>query len=237
MKDNIKNIIFDLGGVLVGLDAKRCIAAFRKIGCGVLASYVEEHRTEDLFLDTELGRISEAEFCDEVRRIAITDTPDADIVWAWNQLLTTIPVDKLHRLRQLRASGYRVFLLSNTNIMHWTYCRDHLFTVDGMTADDYFDRIFLSYEMHLAKPSTDIFSQALAQAGIRAEETLFIDDRDENCQAAANIGIDTLLETTGEEWTKMGRWKNGKMERWEDEKMERWKDGKMGRWKDGKMER
>ena len=204
MKDNIKNIIFDLGGVLVGLDAERCIAAFRKVGCGVLASYVEEHRTEDLFLDTELGRIGEAEFCDEVRRIARADATDADIVWAWNQLLTTIPVGKLRLLSRLRANGYRVFLLSNTNIMHWTFCRDRLFTADGLAADDYFDRIFLSYEMHLAKPSAEIFSQALAMADIRADETLFIDDRDENCQAAASLGIDTLLETTGEEWTRIG---------------------------------
>lgn len=74
MNDNIKNIIFDLGGVLVGLDPKRCIEAFRKVGCGVLANYVEEHRTEDLFLDTELGRISQEEFCNEVRRLSLTDT-------------------------------------------------------------------------------------------------------------------------------------------------------------------
>ena len=205
MKDNIKNIVFDLGGVLVGLDPERCIAAFRRVGCGTLASYVEEHRTEDLFLDTELGRISEAEFCREVRRIAQTAAADADIVWAWNQLLTTIPVAKLRLLRRLRAAGYRVCLLSNTNVMHWTFCRDRLFTADGMTARDYFDRIFLSYEMHLAKPDTEIFSQALAQAGLRAVETLFIDDRVENCAAAASLGIATLRETTGEDWTKLLR--------------------------------
>lgn len=207
MKDNnIKNIIFDLGGVLVGLDPKRCIGAFRKVGCGVLASYVEEHRTEDLFLDTELGRISEAEFCDEVRRLSLTDTADADIVWAWNQLLTTIPVAKLRLLYRLRHEEHRrVFLLSNTNIMHWTACRDHMFTADGKTADDYFDQIFLSYEMHLAKPDPEIFRQALAQAGISAADTLFIDDRGENCAAAASVGISTLLETTGEDWMKMER--------------------------------
>ena len=62
-----KNIIFDLGCVLVGLNAERCIKAFKEIGCGAIATYVEEHRTEDLFLDTELGHISQAEFCDEVR--------------------------------------------------------------------------------------------------------------------------------------------------------------------------
>lgn len=202
MNDNIKNIIFDLGGVLVGLDPKRCIEAFRKVGCGVLANYVEEHRTEDLFLDTELGRISQEEFCNEVRRLSLTDTEDKDIVWAWNQLLTDIPVSKLRLLQRLRADGYRVFLLSNTNIMHWSYCRDHLFTVDGHCADDYLEHIFLSYEMHLAKPDTTIFSQALAEAGIRADETLFIDDREENCEAAQAVGIKAMRETTGVDWTK-----------------------------------
>ena len=103
----IKNIIFDLGGVLVGLNPERCINAFREIGCGVLASYVEEHRTEDLFLETELGHIDEGEFCNEVRRIAHTDTPDKDIVWAWNQLLTGIPHEKLLRLARLKQQGYR----------------------------------------------------------------------------------------------------------------------------------
>ena len=90
-----KNIIFDLGCVLVGLNPERCIKAFKEIGCGAIATYVEEHRTEDLFLDTELGRISQAQFCDEVRRLSGSTTSDADIVWAWNQLLTGIPLEKL----------------------------------------------------------------------------------------------------------------------------------------------
>ncbi len=199
---NVKNIIFDLGCVLVGLNPQRCINAFRHVGCGVLASYVEEHRTEDLFLDTELGRISQSEFCDEVRRLSLTDTTDADIVWAWNQLLTEIPARKLERLQALKDAGYRIFLLSNTNIMHWEHCRDHLFTLLGKQADDYFERIFLSYEMHLAKPDPEIFAQTLRQAGIKAEETLFVDDLEANIQAAAQMGISTLHETSGVEWLK-----------------------------------
>lgn len=192
-----KNIIFDLGGVLVGLDPQRCIEAFRKVGCGVLASYVEEHRTEDLFLETELGRISEADFCDEVRSLSHTETSDQDIVWAWNQLLTTIPVTKLRLLDRLRAEGHRLFLLSNTNVMHWTFCRDHLFTIDGKTPDSYFERIFLSYEMHLAKPDTAIFAEAMRQAGLKAEATVFVDDREENCLAAHSLGIETVLLKDG----------------------------------------
>lgn len=203
MKDNIKNIMFDLGGVLVSLHPERCIEAFRKVGCGALASYVEEHRTEDLFLDTELGRITQAQFCDAVRSLSHTATSDSDIIWAWNELLGDIPTRKLRRLAKLREAGCRLFLLSNTNVMHWTLCRDRLFTADGRQADSYFDRIFLSYEMHLAKPDAGIFRAALAEAGISAAETLFIDDREENCAAAASVGMDTLHETTGSLWEEL----------------------------------
>lgn len=197
-----KNIIFDLGCVLVGLNPERCIKAFKEIGCEAIATYVEEHRTEDLFLDTELGRISQAQFCDEVRRLSGSATSDADIVWAWNQLLTGIPVEKLQLIERLKAAGHRIFLLSNTNIMHWNYCRDNHFTIDGKTAGFYFDGIFLSYEMHLKKPDNDIFQQTLKEAGILAEDTLFIDDLKENCLAAEALGITTLHETTGLDWCR-----------------------------------
>ena len=67
-ENNIKNIVFDMGGVLVGLNAQRCIDAFVALGAQEIATYVEEHRTEDLFLDIELGHITTHDFCDEVRR-------------------------------------------------------------------------------------------------------------------------------------------------------------------------
>lgn len=200
MNNNIKNIIFDMGGVLVGLDAKRCIDAFRTIGCEKIAFYVEEHRTEDLFLDTELGRITEDEFCDEVRRLTATDASNERIVWAWNELLTGIAEEKLNFLSQLKERGYRLFLLSNTNSMHWQRCRDAFFNSDGRRATDCFECIFLSYEMHLAKPDAKIFSEALSLAGLKPNETLFIDDSCDNCKAAASLGIETLHETTGRDF-------------------------------------
>lgn len=202
MEKNIKNIIFDMGGVLVGLDAQRCIDAFRQIGCDKIAFYVEEHRTEDLFLDTELGRITPEEFCGEVRRLTGCAATDQQIVWAWNQLLTGIDDKKKQCLLQL-ARHYRLFLLSNTNIMHWHKCRDCFFPYGGHGADDYFERIFLSYEMHLAKPDTRIFTRALAEAGINAAETLFIDDSLDNCRAAGQVGISTLHEATGTGWMRL----------------------------------
>ena len=69
MLTGIKNIVFDLGGVLVDLDGKRCIDAFDAIGCHAISDYVRLHRTEDLFYDIEIGHTTTAEFCREVRSI------------------------------------------------------------------------------------------------------------------------------------------------------------------------
>lgn len=150
---NVKNIIFDLGGVLVGLDPQRCIKAFGQVGCPQVARYVAEHSVTDLFLEAELGHITQTQFCDEVRRICQCDTADADIVWAWNRLLTSISDERKQRLLQLRRSGCTLYLLSNTNVMHWQYCRDHLFPYRQCQVGDYFKHVFLSYEMHMCKPT------------------------------------------------------------------------------------
>ena len=199
MNGNIKNIIFDLGGVLVGLDSARCISAFRQIGCDGIAVYVEQHRTEDLFLDIELGRATTQDFCREVRSISHCDAADTQIIWAWNRLLTAVADEKKARLMQLRRR-YRLFLLSNTNEMHWQKCRDELLPCGECGGADYFERVFLSYEMREKKPDADIFCQTLHDAGINAAETLFIDDSADNCRTAASLGLATLHETTGHDW-------------------------------------
>ena len=200
-----KNIVFDLGCILVGLDNDRCIDAFEQIGCGEIAHYVREHKVEDLFMDVEVGRIDTARFCDEVRRLCGCRVSDADIVWAWNALLTGIPDDKKAALLVLKHRGHRLFLLSNTNFMHWDKCAGSFFGYrDGDGREygvaDYFDRVFLSCAMHLAKPHAEIYAAMLRQAGISAADTLFVDDRADNCRGAESVGIATLHDPTGTAW-------------------------------------
>lgn len=199
----IKNIIFDLGGVLVSLDQQRCIDALNKIGVNAIARYVKERRTEDLFYDAEIGEITQHEFCEEVRRITGTRTSDEDIVWAWNQLLGDISEERKLRLWKLKQQGFRLFLLSNTNVMHWQYCAEELFPYRNRVVEDYFERVFLSFEMHQAKPDSEIFEHVLAEAGINASETLFIDDSEANCQAAESLGIHTYYNMYIDDWMKL----------------------------------
>ncbi|WP_443983317.1 HAD family hydrolase [Xylanibacter rarus] len=195
----IKNIIFDFGGVLVKIDKHRCIEAFDKIGAHEIVRYVDECRQEDLFHDLEVGNTGVEEFCNEVRRICTgCNAGDADICEAWNALLTGIPRQRLEKLTSLKGR-YRMVLLSNTNPIHWQKALDGMFRNDGMDVDDYFEKTYLSYRMHMLKPDPQIFGKVLMDSGMAAYETLFIDDSPVNCAAASQLGM-MSLNLTGDEW-------------------------------------
>lgn len=196
----IKNIIFDFGCVLVDLDKQRCVDAFRSIGAESISEYVDECRQEDLFHDLETGKTGIEEFCNEVRRKAPACTAtDEEICSAWNSLLTGIPQRRIEKLISLRH-GFRLFVLSNTNPIHWHKAVADYFPLNGMGTDDYFEKIFLSYRMHMVKPDKEIFVRTLREAGIRAEETLFIDDSAANCRSAEELGINVMHVSCGDEW-------------------------------------
>jgi FMN phosphatase YigB (HAD superfamily) len=195
----IKNIIFDLGGVLIGLDGQRCIDAFEAIGAHEISNYVRLHRTEDLFMEAEIGKINQQEFCCEVRKLTHCKATDSAIVAAWCCLLDKMPLFKLQKMITLRAN-YRLLLLSNTNDMHWNYFETQNFPYEGNSVKDIFEKVYLSYEMHLAKPSEEIFEAVIEDANVKAEETLFIDDSSENCKSAENLGLHTFLNTGLNDW-------------------------------------
>lgn len=199
MQKQIKNIIFDLGAVLVNLDIECCVRAFEHFGAENVASMIKNHHLTDLILDTELGNIDQQTFCNRVRLLVEKNLSDKDIIGAWNALLTGIPNKKKQRLLDLRKQ-YNIFLLSNTNYMHWQKCANDFFPYKGFGVKDYFNAIFLSYEMHLYKPNPDIFKEVLLQANIVAKETLFVDDRAENCLAASKLGIHTYQNEHPDDW-------------------------------------
>lgn len=202
MQKGIKNIVFDLGGVLVGLDKDRCVNAFYKVGLKDIAYYVDECRQEDLFHELELGSIGITEFCDEVRRRTDCDVSDEQICWAWNQLLTDMPAMKIEKLLSLH-DRYRIFLLSNTNPIHWHKCMDDFFPYKEWSTDDYFEQVFLSYKMHKVKPDDEIFMQMMKEGKMKPQETLFVDDSKVNCEAARKLQIKTLNVKANSDWTEI----------------------------------
>ena len=98
---------------------------------------------------------------------------------------------------------YVVYLLSNTNEIHWKWTCKNLFPYRTFKVEDYFEKTYLSFEMKMAKPEPEIFKAILDDAGIEPEETLFIDDSEINCKAAQNLGISTYTAKAGEDWSHL----------------------------------
>lgn len=188
MEATIKNIIFDWGGVLIDLNMGNCMKAFDEIGVSDFAQLIRGAEECGIFKSYELGNCTTDEFREGIRKLSNRDITDQKIDSIWNSMIETIPEEKLKLLAELRKH-YSIYLLSNTNELHWEYASSKVFQYQELKRDDFFKRIFLSFRMHLAKPNPDIFRVALEEAGLKAEETLFIDDSLINCQAAASINL------------------------------------------------
>lgn len=201
IKNNqIKNLVFDFGGVLVDLNRQRCIEHFKRLGATGIEGLLGDYSKQGFFQDFEIGQISPAQFRMQLCGSIGKTLSDKVLDEAWNSFLEGIPVYKLEKLLQLRRH-YVVYLLSNTNKIHWDWSCARLFRYSGHTVDDFFEKIFLSFEMRDAKPSSSIFQTVLSDTGIRAEDTLFLDDSTDNCAAAHSLGICTRLIDPREDWT------------------------------------
>lgn len=201
--ETLKNIVFDLGGVLVGLDMERCRAAFRHLGMDRIAEIINPYYPAEMIGQLERGDLTFHEACERMRSIAGTPrVTDDRIAWAYGEFLTGIPVEKLRMIEALRRRGLKTYVLSNNNPASMT-CIRRMFTADGRTMEEYFDGIYLSYELHELKPSEAIFRKVISLSGISPEETLFIDDGQKNVDTARRLGFGVYLPDPGEDFSHL----------------------------------
>ena len=198
MDKKIRNIVFDLGGVLVDLDFKAAINGLQKAGFANVKEQLQAFDCEGIFQKFELGEMSADEFRSAIRENSTVSLTDEEVDGLWNAMLLEVPREKLELILHLRGK-YMVYLLSNTNSIHWDYVCKNAFNYRGFRVNDYFEETFLSYEMHLAKPDKAIFEKVLEEANLLPEETLFIDDSEANCKAASELGIHTHHYHIGED--------------------------------------
>jgi putative hydrolase of the HAD superfamily len=189
----IKNIIFDLGDVILNIDVPVASKSFAELSGREQAEILEIFSKNALFRQFETGELDEIGFRNYIRKILdFTDLSDEAIDTAWNSLLLDLPPERVELLQKL-AKNYRLFLLSNTSSIHITQVNKILEASTGIKKlDDLFETVFLSYEMGLMKPDPKIYQQVLEQAGLKAEETLFLDDNRDNIESASKLGIDTI---------------------------------------------
>lgn len=199
----IKNLLFDLGGVIMNLDRDRCVRAFEALGMRDADEFLGVYGQKGAFLALERGDIDADEFRREIRPLFDREVTDEEIDSAFNQFLTGIPQERLRALRQLRKR-YGVYLLSNTNpIMMNGFIAEQFRQEEGMEMKDYFDGVVASYVAKCYKPDREIFDYACEKCGIKPEETLFFDDSQANVDAARALGFYAEFVAPGTEFTEI----------------------------------
>ena len=191
-KSTLKNLIFDLGDVIIPIDLSAPVRNF-----AMLANLPEEEvraiwKQHDLFNQYETGLIDDEAFRGHVRRLLNNaDWADEVIDTAWNTVLLDLPLERIERIKELKAN-YRLFLLSNTSPIHIRRVNQVLTNMNQPTLEELFERVFYSYEVRLAKPSPEIYQHVLTEAGLVAQETAFFDDNAANIRTAAELGIQAV---------------------------------------------
>lgn len=196
MKKEVKAIILDLGGVILNIDYQRTIRAFELLlgnGANFETFYTQARQTIvfDLF---EKGQISAATFRSELKKILGHQITDQEIDTAWNAMLLDLPPERLTFVSELRKK-YPVYLLSNTNEIHYHAFRKNLEETFGKATilEDFFDKTYYSHLIKERKPTAAAFNYVLDDNQLNANEVVFVDDSAQHIEGAMSLGIDARL--------------------------------------------
>jgi putative hydrolase of the HAD superfamily len=186
-----KNIIFDLGGVLLNIDYSILIRSFSVIGLEHFEEHFSQAQQEKFFDLYEKGLISSAEFTQRLKKYCKPGITDKNIEDAWNAMLFDLPKQRMELLNKLKNT-HRIFLLSNTNEIHMRWIHNYLMRDYGIPDfSGCFEKVYLSYQVNMRKPDAEIFELVLKENNLLPDETLFIDDSPQHLEGAKILGIHT----------------------------------------------
>jgi FMN phosphatase YigB (HAD superfamily) len=194
----IKNLIFDLGNVIIDLDMERTFAQLRHYLGTDYEAALKRVFDKDVFIEYEIGQSSETEFLHQLRSVADIPVGIGQLRDAWNAMLLDIPLERLEMLERLKQK-YQVFLLSNTNDSHLYYVHGYLKTIYGIEnfEERFFHRPYYSHLIGMRKPHQAIYDFVLKDAQLKPSETMFFDDMLVNIKAAQSVGIQAVLHPAG----------------------------------------
>lgn len=185
----IRNVIFDLGGVILPIDYQLTIKKFQEIGFTNFHETFTQAAQNHTFDLLDKGLIAPAAFRDEIRTLAAKDISDARIDEAWNAMLLDFIPSRLHVLAQVKQR-YNTFLLSNTNEIHYEVYIKQLYAQTGLPSlEQFFNKEYYSHQIHMRKPDAEPFELILRENNLKASETLFIDDTLQHIEGARRVGI------------------------------------------------
>mgnify|MGYP001467574605 CR=1 FL=1 len=193
---NIKNIIFDLGGVILNIDYNKTASAFKEIGGNKFDKLYSQFRQNNLFDNLEIGNIESSSFIHELKSALHLSGSDSQIINAWNAMLLDLPKERLELLKSV-DKHYQIFLLSNTNKIHYDAYMAYFKTTYQLDFNSLFNKAYYSHEIGLRKPNNDCFEFVLKSHSLNSTETLFIDDSIQHIESANQLGINTYHHKEG----------------------------------------
>lgn len=194
---DIKNIIFDLGGVVIDIRRENAAAALEALGIADAPALLGEYEQKGPFLLLETGAMTAAQVFDHILPLCRPGTSCSEIQDAFERFLIEIPLVRLQAIRRLREAGFRTFVLSNTNPVMFNHWIGNAFRQEGLSINDYFDGIVVSFQEGICKPDPQIFKNLTKRYGLDPEETLMLDDSEANCESARSTGLHAI-RITGE---------------------------------------
>ncbi len=187
----IKNIIFDFGGVILDIDPQLTVDEFVKLGFANFDKLVLPSFSEEIIGKFERGILTPELFREKLKAYLELDVTDQEIDEAWNSLLYDIPSERIEVIEKVK-NNYGIYLLSNSNEIHYDlFVRDLQLRFGYREFDELFDKAYFSFDLHMMKPNPEVYEFVLNQHGLVPEETLFIDDKSENIDAAKKLGLKT----------------------------------------------
>jgi glucose-1-phosphatase len=193
---NIKNLIFDLGGVILNIDYNKTVESFSFLGVKNFEQLYSQANQNNLFDLLETGKITPQDFRNQIRKISKLNLTDLQIDTAWCAMLLDLPEERINFLLEIKKK-YNIFLLSNTNQIHIEKFTENLhIQFNENIFDRVFEKVYYSSQIGVRKPDVAAFHCVLKEYKLNPQETFFIDDSMQHVRGAIQAGIsaDLLLK-------------------------------------------
>jgi len=187
----IENIIFDFGGVIINISHQMVENAFKAMGVGNFEALFNQASQSKLFIQFEKGEITAAQFRNRIRELTSLEITDEKLDESWNQIILDYPPERIALINDIKQN-YRLFLFSNTNIIHYDFYIPKFEREFGYSFESLFEKTYWSFKYEERKPDLFSYNRLLAESSLIPAETLFIDDSIQNILAAQEVGLNTV---------------------------------------------
>jgi len=188
---NFKNILFDLGGVILDINVQATLKRFYALGFPAELMDIHDSMSTDIYHKYGTGKLDTEQFRDQIRKVAGVEMTDQAFDEAWNAMLVRFPEERVKLLKVL-SKRYNLYMLSNTSALHVKVFEQMYLETAGEPMQKVFKKIYYSHEIGWNKPDSEAWEYVIKDATIKPGETLFLDDNIHNIKASQELGFQAI---------------------------------------------